>query len=242
MLTPLLEQLIQEGKAVYGVFNAAYDSARLDIPDNSYIVVIGAQVYPFFDVASDADYLDASKLFARSIHTMRLGSDKSNLYFTFRNNPYLTYDNATGILYATPGEPIKFDCYGVFTKQMFVEFTTMKWDRAAAVTSAVQPARSENRPPEIGYGTVSNGGLTCVQKLNTNDAATPHQYYPLGSVSNVPAGQRALFQFIIPPSVPTKLNIRTPLTVANDLFSFPIVNVYYVQINGNPGSTVKAAI
>lgn len=114
MVTPLLEQLILRGKAVFNVHTFAYSSfGIIPIPKDKLVIITGIKWNHFFNPSipdGDNTTLTDCSVYGKEFQ-LKIESAKSKTYFIFKNgwhiNPYVTTTGATTLadlsgLTATP--------------------------------------------------------------------------------------------------------------------------------------------
>lgn len=231
MITPLLEKLILEGKAFHGTFVHTGRSSRLQLPENSRIIVHHLQVQHFADTeGTETTNFDA--MTAKALHQLRVGSDKTNSYFIIRSN----IDFQLSL--EDPDAPQKYICNGVWELDTFLTHESdvfFEFTRAPKISGWVEtfnqiPGRIPNVSPPNGYGNDSNGGIATQDQLDFGVAPANLVRFR-GSQGGSDFGQVQSFNLnwgVSPITALTPINTASPAGI----YSFPITTVSYVLIQG----------
>jgi hypothetical protein len=239
MLTPLLERLLCEGKAQAGVYNGAFDSSCMEIPKGKFVIIHHLEVFPYASVAVSDDFYDERLVMNQIIHTMRVGSSKANNYFTFRNEIRAIYSDTVKLNFYLPVGTVNIDTWITAQTRVFFEFANNNSiDNWLQPLPAPYPEVYDNLKPPLGYGTKGNGGTNTQRSMGLGDVDNT-SIYPRG-IKSFPglAGVSGKLEFNMPFNVDTQLNppiIDDP----KGIYSFPVYNVSYLLIDGNPTDVFK---
>ena len=230
MIPVQLQQMILSGKARVRTYVAGGGQKTiLSVPDDHYIVIYRFSHFPYMP---GADENAVSQWMERWTTQMRIFSDKSDNHFVIRNNFSVGLDIAPSTPVLVPGQPYQEDCF--LLHESDVSFTFSLGTKIAPTLIAVTPAEAPAKPPFVDYGKDGLYGGTGAPIAVTQIAGTfaGAEYRPMG-------------EFVAPtgglPSSADQLNFPvtgilaiTSADLAETVLSYPIVNVQYVMIEGNP--------
>lgn len=243
MLTPVLEKLILQGKASFNTFViGGGDKYVLNVKKERYIIITDIHYQPSVNVFNpDATnqeawfrWDDITQLLYNNLNTqLKVFSTKSNNSFVFRNNINVTPlktkssdDYSLDRYLINPSDPIKLDTYLIHESD--VSFTMSKAGAITINENGNTPADSIGFPPPFDYGKEGQLGVVKV-RLSSLDAISPDYGAKqagdyLDQVTNFPGGN---LEFIFPVDQDHQLpDIDRPA-------SYPLINISYVEIQGN---------
>jgi hypothetical protein len=232
MLTPALEKLILCGKASYNTFAVGGSEKSVLFVDNDrFIIIVGFTYFPMVNGnAIRINATDFKKILNRNTQ-LKIFSDKSNNVFQFRNELNVTIDpdfiGGENLYTVTPGAPVSINTYLIHDSS--VAFTFSYSMGLTDLNRDLSPAESVGFPIPMDYGKRGQNGIPVRNAGETTDTVTAQKIYMGGKYVNNAIGS-GVNEFIYPIDVNTALN---PLLLDNAV-NYPLVNVQYVEIIGNP--------
>lgn len=228
-----LDRLVLCGKASFGTFVAGgSEKPCLEVDSNRFVIITGFTFFPY----SDTDNTDAiDDWFTRMIIQMQIVSDKSKNNFVFRNNfgsnVYITGgDPPVFNNYYQPGCPVTIDNLFLI-HESDVAFLFSFGTRITPVLTNTTPPEGVGLAPPSGYGKrgLRSGGnpIAVVQEAAT---VSPSHLYNVGG-RGVPS-TKGVFN-----ANELRFPVVDPTTTFAEIASqwqYPIVNVKYYEIQGNP--------
>lgn len=234
MLSPILEQLVLEGKAEFKTMQTG-GSAMATVPclQGKMIVIVGFIWHGFTDEDINAEAADPTRAFEKAIHTMRLrtSSGKKRCYWTFRDSILFQRREELGKELVTfpPGQ--FYPCY--FVSQDDVQVDVWKFNTGAFVGSfaGVNPAFNEPQSPQ-GYL-----GLSVAQQGFTSEGA---RISFLGVRNQQIAGASGTMRSEFYDEI-QGTNVLADYDAFNGArtYAFPLVTFQYVQINEIPSNWLQ---
>jgi hypothetical protein len=236
MITPYLEKLIWDGKAVFTskVIGAAGLSI-LEVKDNEMIIILDFNTYHFLDNypgRDEADSLDLFNMIKQPVYNIMFDSKSSR--FSYCCRPYVIptgIDMGGEIGYIQTamifGESA-FNTYQVHENNVHIRIFKTNDINTWAITNGNPPAPANEQPSPLGYNTSQtnwdinfNGVDRNYLPLNANGTLTP--------AFGMPAGYRDEFR----DNVDLDTMLSNPvghLTRLSNL-QYPILNIHYVKIS-----------
>ena len=233
MLTPALEKLILCGKASYNTFAVGGSEKSVLFVDNDrFIIIVGFTYFPMVN-GKTINILSSELQFVLDRNTqLKIFSDKSNNVFQFRNELNISQIRSTNIdqtqlFTVTPGAPVSIDTYLIHDSS--VAFTFSYSMGLTDLNRDLSPAESVGFPIPMDYGKRGQNGIPVRNAGETTDTVTAQKIYMGGKYVNNAIGS-GVNEFIYPIDANTKLSP----TLLDKAANYPLVNVQYVEIIGNP--------
>jgi hypothetical protein len=230
MLTPALEKLILCGKASYNTFVAgASEKSVLFVDNDRFIIIVGFTYFPMINGNALTITREQLKDILSKNTQMKVLSDKSNNTFVFRNELNIAEirEGITPSFSVTPGGAVSIDTYLIHDSS--VAFTFSYSMGVIDLNRDLSPADSVGFPIPMDYGKRGQNGIPVRNAGETSDTVTPQRIYMGGKYVNNGIGS-GVNEFIYPIDANTALD---PLLL-NNAVNYPLVNVQYVEIIGNP--------
>lgn len=186
MITPILEKLLLEQKAVYKTHNHGLGGVgTIFNPDNRTMIITDITYHPFIDGAISFlnTSIDLQQFLqdSRFIHTLKLQAKENILNYTFKDNFKLQEIDKR--FYVIPDAPVKLDCFFIANEDVHINIKSVDFDTVIPnfVNSVSPPSNEENIP--LGYGTSNNpSNLTTVLNSSfTDDFSNIYNYFPVGN-------------------------------------------------------------
>jgi hypothetical protein len=235
MITPLLERLILNGKASFNTFVAGGgEKCILNVPNDHFIIITSIQYSSALKtsgiVLAEEDFIP---LFTEKYNTqLKIFSRKSLNTFLFRDS--LNISELTGVesrntLLATPTGYQKIDTYLVHESE--VSFT---FSYAGALDNFVVAQSKTDTiayPPPADYGKSGQLGALGVRLVSeVTFSSSGNDLQAQGGQASVTGSAAISKECIFPVDANSQyLELKNP-------FSYPIVNVNYVLIQGLPNN------
>ena len=238
MITPYLEQLIIEGRAIYKTFVAGYSEKHImDIAENRYIILTDLWYTPtlYYDprIAESTDPLIRKTIdqqFKNNMITqLTILGDRGFNRFLFKNSiskDYLVNDPlkpTVDLSFYSANNPIHLSCYLIHTNGISFTFSNQE---QIFPSSSTAPFDVPALPDPTDYGKDGiPGTIPTINQFNTI-SGFQNDFHNQKMVS----GNGGSNEFSFPVNANTDLNI--PLK--QNSISYPILNVGYVEIQGQP--------
>lgn len=243
MITPILERLLLEQKAIYKTHNHGVGGVgTIFNPDNRTIIVTDITYHPFIDgdssFSNTPQGLNGFLLNSRFIHTLKLQAKENICNWTFKDNFKLTNIREAGIgidgkitdlIIVTPDAPVKHDCFFIANEDIHINIKALD-GIIAHNDSPMEPQSKEEKVP-LGYGTVND-----LQNLTTVKLAVLEDDFS-NQFSYFPAGDRDVINYALPFPKMTQFNMLYKLKVPvlayqkSGVNSFPVITFGYVELN-----------
>lgn len=225
MLTAHLEKLILQGKASYNTFVAGGSSKHVLNVDNDRFIIITDLTY-FSQINSKAVEIQAdelSKFFESLLNTqIRIFSRKSFNQYLFRNTiNAIQLNPTTNTFLLTPAGGYKLDTYLVHESD--VSFTFSIAGARTNIDTGVSEADSIASPPPYDYGKDGQVGAVPVRLIGAS-----------GTTNTANAGQYKVDNTQISLELSFPVDAGTIIPSLDDSRGYPILQVGYVEIFGNP--------
>lgn len=227
MITPILEKLILSGKASYNthVIGGA-EKCILGVDNDRFIIITDLTYFSQLNLPTDDSNIGMSdlqlnKLMAVLNTQLKIFSKKSNNTFLFRNQIMCSI-KTVGFNNVFPIGSVKLDTFLIHDDD--VSFTWSKNGDNLSIVDGISPSKSIGSAPPFDYGLEGQPGAVIVRTISGD-----------GLFNNIPSGK-----FNLTDNKPESLelmfavNASTQLTNLSDTVSYPILNVGYVEILGNP--------
>lgn len=223
MITPHIEKLIFEGKAQYKTFVAGCTNKHiLNIPENRYIIITDLWYTPslYFNSANTKiqSYED------RMITQLTILGTRGFNRFLFKNSIIFTRDELRDESIQSPNNPIHITTFLIHTDNL--SFTFSIGETILAFTTSIPPNSVVALQPPSDYGKIGQPGVIAT----TNRSVTPSAYEIDFQGQNLPFGTFGNNEFSYPINAVTNLTN----TLMTRQISYPILNVGYVEIQGQP--------
>lgn len=234
MITPELERLILQRKAVFKTHNHGVSGVgTIPNPNNRTIIVTGFIYQPFVDYPDNISAADL-KIFqeGKFIHTLRLSAKENNANWTFRDTFKTNQISSTAYM-ILPEKPIQVDTFFVANENINIDIfgfnTVQDWDTSSQVFC---PVDSDEEILPSGYGKITDAVGERAQNIQSFDTAQSGNIQTI-----VPLGPRAKAYSQIP-NVKFDFTGDVPLIMptfnvdkfAIDYVCFPIVTFQYVEL------------
>jgi len=223
MITPILEKLIFEGKAQYKTFVAGCSNKHiLNIPQNRYIIITDLWYTP--SLYSDNPNTKINSYINRMITQLTILGTRGFNRFLFKNSIIFSFDTLNVENVETPNNPIHITTYLIHTDSL--SFTFSIGENILAFTTSIPPNNVVALQPPSDYGKIGQPGVIAT----TNRSITPSAYEIDFQGQNLNIGTNGNNEFSYPVNAVTNL---TNNLMTNQI-SYPILNVGYVEIQGQP--------
>jgi len=238
MITPYLEQLIIEGRAIYKTFVAGYSQKHImNIPENRYIILTDLWYTPtlYYNprLAIDPDPTKRKTIdeqFKENMITQLtiLGNRGFNR-FLFKNSitkDFLPADPLRpleDISFYSANNPIHLNCYLIHTDG--ISFTFSNGEKVLPVT-AIAPFEVPALSDPTDYG--KDGILGSIGTIRNSITPSIFQNNYHNQKLSTATGGNNEFSFAV------NLNTNLDATLKVEKISYPILNVGYVEILGQP--------
>ena len=227
MITPHLEKLIFEGKAQYKTFVGGYAQKHiLNIPQNRYIIITDLWYTHslFFDPEGALDLNNEYK--THLITQLTILGDRGFNRFLFKNSIFFSYSNQPlkNNLYITPNNPIHISTYLIHTDGVSLTFSNQ--EEIIASSNAIAPVNVPALVTPSDYGKDGIVGAIFTTERNISLTGYENKFFN----EDLVAGAVGNNEFSYP------VNNNTNLTDAfrTEEISYPILNIGYVEILGQP--------
>jgi hypothetical protein len=239
MITPYLEQLIIEGRAIYKTFVAGYSQKHImTIPENRYIILTDLWYTPtlYYDprLAENPDPLIRRSIdvqFKNNMITqLTILGDRGFNRFLFKNSitkDFLPVDPLKPLeelSFYSANNPIHISCYLIHTNG--ISFTFSNTDKIIASPSAIAPFEVPALPDPTDYG--KDGITTAINTISNLLTVSLFENDFHGQKLTSGTGGNNEFCF------PVNTNTNLDATLKAEKISYPILNVGYVEILGQP--------
>lgn len=238
MITPILEKLILDGKAQYKTFVAGFSQKHiLDIPQNRFIIITDLWYTPtFYYDSRGAGPNQVSNFRNRNMITqLTLLGDKGFNRFLFKNSIYINNvgripgSSTPGLISSeemiTPNNPIHITTY--LTHINNVSFTFSNSEDIGITAIAQAPNNVYALRPDADYGKEGQAGVISTTALSQTAISIYEVAYHNQKLGTGTSGNNEF-------SYPVNGNTDLPQDFRAELVSYPIVNVGYVEILGQP--------
>ena len=230
MMTPALERLIWMGEAkLRAVTLGGAQKHRLKVPNDRFIIILKMTHFPY--IADEEDVID--QLDSRRITQMNVSSSKSFNSFVFRNQIGcdLCFDGVNFVNYLTTGSPVYIDTYLLHEDD--VSFSFSLGTEFSTTLSAVAPSQAPATNPPQDYGKIglSNPlGNIPVSNLRSMGFGTDAELRPFGDLTTPTVSNP--FTYLQFPIIDGTTSLTDDSIQGRK--AYPIVQVQYVEIQGNP--------
>ena len=236
MITPHLEKLIFEGRAQYKTFVGGYGQKHIiNVPDNRYIIITDLWYTPtlYYDpkLATNPDPLirvSIDEQFKRNMLTQLTIIGKRGF------NRFLFKNSITKDLFFDPpkiensfysaNNPIHLSCYLIHTDGVSLTFSNQ--DLFVAVTNIIAPEIVPALETPGDYGKLGIPGSIPVIDFAVTGSGYQNNFVNVSITPTVPGTNELSF--------PVDSSTNLDQTVKQDAISYPILNIGYVEIQGQP--------
>ena len=226
MLTPHLENLIHEGKALYktAVLGVGVVSTIV-VPDNSYAVITDILYYPYLDNNKPPYGTPEEMMTAPFINQVWIRSKLGNNHFVFR--PSIGGWHVNGNVGSYPSiDKVQVNTYLIHDG--VIKFSLSQLDSPSQwLSTDIAPLQDISNEESTGYG--SSSVLPGLNVLKGVRFSNGEWYRPPTTVRDPqPANVTGMDQY--------RQNVSVPqtLVVGTNVQAIPILNIGYVQIQGKP--------
>jgi hypothetical protein len=238
MITPHLEKLIFEGKAQYKTFVGGYSQKHIiNVPDNRYIIITDLWYTPtlYYNprLAFDPDPLRRVSIddqFKRNMLTQLTIIGKRGFNrFLFKNSitkDFLTPDPLKPLErnFYSANNPIHLSCYLIHTDGVSLTFSNQ--DLFVAVTNIVAPEIVPALETPGDYGKLGIPGSIPVIDFAVTGSGYQNNFVNVSITPTVPGTNELSF--------PVDNTTNLDQSVKEEAISYPILNIAYVEIQGQP--------
>lgn len=223
MLTTGLEAWIQKGKAEFKTFVVGGSGVgTIPVPKNKFIIIIGFDFFPFIDGLGVGQVLP-------NIYQFSFNSKKSKNHFVYRNG----LGNAPNFVQEILFGAWQKDVYLVHEDNVHIDIVKFPPASTWATTYSPLPAVSQERPTPVEYGQLANG-QPAVRKIIFSPTES---YEPLTDLrDDIVKSPGYREQFRVDVNDANKLN-----DITDSDYSFPILDISYVEFNMNLNEFVQAS-
>lgn len=242
MITPTLEKLILSGNATYNTFVVGGTEKHiLNVKPNRFIIITKLIYYNSVNtdhVISDTQWNTFST--RKSNTQLKVLSEKSCNHFVFRNNYNLIPRNTTSPTYIIiPLGNVSVDTYLIHESD--VSFSFCVGGRIEEINTLETPAKSIAYPPPADYGKFGQNNAILVRRLTNANPYLAQPFYnaPVGQIGSEKQQGEIIPAPVWEPGGSNTLQLEYPYDNSTrpeteNAWSTPIVQVEYVEINGNP--------
>jgi len=230
VVSPYLEKLIWEGKAVFKVANIGGSTRNvIEVPDNVQLVITSITFYP----PLDGNESDPSQYMNRRLFQATIFNSRSSYSYLFRSNNSFSQIEGSGQL-GNPGEPITYQTYMVFKDSFVVNFI-LGGSLINSTTGYASPEGFSKQPP-VDFG--SSASPVRYQTIVSSDfvgAVTTMNLIP-GGTGYIPPTSNNPYSF----SLLFPIDPNTALSDPYTLQGMPIMVLSYVEIKMNSDNTTQS--
>lgn len=219
MITPHLEKLIFEGKAQYKTFVGGFTQKHiLPIQQNRFIVITDLWYTPtfYFDPSSITPLADQYK--DNMITQLTILGDRGFNRFLFKNSIL----SDVGLKYS-PNNPIHINTFLIHSDGVSLTFSNS--EPITGVISAIMPFKVASTRTPGDYGKVGQPGALPVDLKMTTASGYVTEFF--GDLTGAGPSNNEY-------SYPVDTTTDLPTALKTENISYPIVNVGYVEIMGQP--------
>lgn len=233
MLSPILEKLILQGKAMFRTaVVGGSEKFILNVQNDRFIIITDINFQ--MPVKSGKDFfLDATGLkllLIKGNTQMKVFSTKSNNTFLFR--PTFNVSTVEGKYLLTPGASTSINTYLVHESDVSFTFSNAGFLNPTELRVLTDP-QSIGYPPPMDYGKAGTPGSLAVTEIASVVASDSGRNFivPGGDLyTQQTVGASAPTEVIFPVDNTNRYNtLESP-------FDYPIVNISYVEIQGSPNN------
>jgi len=238
MITPHLEKLIFEGRAQYKTFVGGYGQKHIiNVPDNRYIIITDLWYTPtlYYDpsLAYNPDPLRRVSIddqFKNNMLTQLTIIGKRGFNrFLFKNSitkDFLTPDPLKPLPrdFYSANNPIHLSCYLIHTDGVSLTFSNQSL--FVAVSNIVAPEIVPALETPGDYGKLGIPGSIPVIDFAVTGSGYQNNFVNVSITPTVPGTNELSF--------PVDSSTNLDQTVKQDAISYPILNIGYVEIQGQP--------
>lgn len=219
-----LEKFIQKGKAKFKTFAVGGSGVgTIPVQKNHFIIITGFDYFPFVDGIGDED-----KPF--NIYQISFNSQKSKNHFIYRNN-LEDGDQGLNILL----QVWRKNVYLIHEDNVHINILRVPHAENWSTIYATLPSVSQERPQPVEYGQLA-AGQPAVRRI---DFSPTENYLPLTNLRDDIAAPFYREQFRVDANSANKLSDIPDNDIAD--YSFPLLNVDYVEFNMNINEYVQAS-
>lgn len=231
MITPHLERLIFQGKAAYMTHViGGTQKAILNVKPNHFIVILDLHynyAMKMDKIMGDADSL--TQLETKFNTQVKIFSSKSHNSFMFRDAVTLAGIAGGGNpFYGMPNGGIKLDTYLIHESD--VSFTISNAGTLSDSIAALLDPASIGFAPPYDYGKEGLVGSIPIREVGKVDLSTSGDDFVNSGGELYTAGQVG---HNTPNELMFPVDLANNYVNINDAFNYPIINVGYVEIDGN---------
>ena len=225
MITPILEKLIFEGKAQYKTFVAGLSQKHImNIPENRYIIITDLWYTPtlYFEVGQPLE----TEYIKYMITQLTILGTKGFNRFLFKNSININYNNdPLKNNNFSPNNPIHISTFLVHIDGISFTFSNQE---NFAITTALANFDNPALPNPTDYGkTGIPGSINTINAINTFSGFENNFHNQKLTTGQ---GGSNEFSFAVNGNTNLDANIKTTS------ISYPILNVGYVEIIGQPNN------
>lgn len=251
MVTPYLEKLIHEGKAVWKHVSLGISSAPLlKVPNDSYIVITEFTYFNFIDYPNPKMIPVESfdEMMRRSVHQVKFTSKTSDNVFVIKDGFDHNYAGETDqINYAqiNSNGHVQFQTYMLHSEDVKISIVIAPptdFFNLPVILQTPPDDRTKRKPPPEDFGTVSAAtNVNVITDFFDNVPVPPltgFSYFPAGYPSVVPIGFPFVNEYLrFPVDAATDLQAPNPGTY-EFWRNVPIINLSYVLIKENKPTNI----
>jgi len=228
MITPYLEKLIIEGKAIYKTFVAGYSQKHImNIPENRYIILTDLWYTPTLYFIPNGPKNITNQFIDHMITQLTILGDRGFNRFLFKNSisrdKYVDSITRAEESFYSANNPIHISCYLIHTKGISFTFSNQE---EINVTTALAPFEVPALPNPTDYG--KNGIPGSINTISNILTFSGFQNDFHNQKLNTGSGGDNEFCF------PVNANTNLDENLKDTSISYPILNVGYVEILGQP--------
>lgn len=227
MITHRLEKLIHSGKASYNTFVAGGTEKHiLNVQNDRYIIITDLTFYSSVNVPElVVDDTMLEDLLKAALNTQfKIFSEKSTNQFLVRNSFNITETAAGGRYYVIPGQPTKLDVYLIHESDVSISFSYA--GGTSNELNGISKSDVVAYPPPYDYGKDGQSGALAVRKIGRAAASYKNAFQGQSIVDTTPGTLDLQFSFPV--------DNTTQYKNLNHSINYPILNIGYVEIIGNP--------
>jgi hypothetical protein len=235
-----IARLIASGKAISGKYTGTGGVTILDAPPGKGLIVYRIEVEPFSDIPVGNLFTQAAPVAFFSWHQLNVWNQQGQQVWQFRDTLNTVLVGAVNVALPS-GNCHQFDCWINGANYVTFQLThaPQPFPAWGFALGAVPGGNREMPPVPFGYGNepAPPSLFTPVRVLFPGGASESR---PLGQIT-VPAFSQSFLGLQWPIDAATQLNPPQP-GIPFGQYTMPIINIYYLIVEGNPTEVMKGAL
>lgn len=224
MLTPELEKLILCGKAFFKTAVVGGAKTTINIANDRFAIITDITYLPYINPYADPNKLDDTNM------QISIYGERGFNHYMFANSRSQNLPDPIGITigrFLMPLAVQKIDCYLLHTTQIGISFISNR-DKKPVIGSDVASYDNPGYQPPLDYGKEGLNGIGIPTFIDPLASGFGNYIVNRGG-SGLPDGSDATQQIQFP-----AIDLTVP--IIDDNPQFPIANINYVEILGQPGN------